>query len=580
MAELAGTIIGIVSVGTKVALVLSQLAAGMGSAGKEARSIASEIRGLCAVLKTLHQALSKVSTSPYFEHCLELTNDMTDASREMYFDILKITKNLQDMARTQEGRFKLRSRFYWVAFQKPKITALRAALEAYKSNLSLMLGTLNIAEKATRPMSTIISLEDVAENEQDSSLLNGLRLDHEAALIDLQEVGGSLSNDDDSNEPNVELNASNANDSSIVIATEGADAIINDHFLTNLQHEVDSLRSSRTSFHSLNSMSDAASRHSKRLSQMLIQEENRISLRQSQILSESRLSQVNGHRDIRAPVVLPDAEGPDLKTPTAEGFPHKNHNVDTNTVRTFYKDQTADSYFFSCFDLLGFSADQTCWEVQISLFQKHGLRYPSSSWSLGEYNAKLFVLRGHVLWQLRWDESPIPVVKRFTRRGECCGIIFHKTSVDLTPYATSDRNASYLDRNLAGSREILQSLTYNEPKSPLSATTPSPTTPTAEIFKRFRVSDNDPCYKVLPIALQKYEVNEDWRDFDLYLVYENTERCLGRNDKPLRLLKQLSKEGRKPVFMLRRRHKSPMKGFEDSAGNGSASPVALPGGVI
>ena len=152
MADLAGTIIGIVSVGTKVALVLSQLAVGMGAAGKEARSIASEIRGLCAVLNTLQHVLLKVETSPYFDHCLELTDDMTNASREMYTDILKITKKLQIMAKTQEGRFKLRSRVYWVAFQKPRILGLRAALEAYKSNLSLMLGTLNIAEKATRPM--------------------------------------------------------------------------------------------------------------------------------------------------------------------------------------------------------------------------------------------------------------------------------------------------------------------------------------------------------------------------------------------------------------------------------------------
>jgi hypothetical protein len=36
MAELAGSIIGIVSAGTKVALVLSQLAADVGSAGQEA----------------------------------------------------------------------------------------------------------------------------------------------------------------------------------------------------------------------------------------------------------------------------------------------------------------------------------------------------------------------------------------------------------------------------------------------------------------------------------------------------------------------------------------------------------------
>jgi hypothetical protein len=150
MDDLAASIIVIVSAGTKVALVLSQLASGMGSAGKEARSIASEIRGLCAILKTLYQTLARVDTSQYFEHCLELTDDMTTASLEMYSNILIITKSLQAMAKTQEGRFKLRSRLYWVSFQKPKIIRLRAALEAYKSNLALMLGTLNVAEKATR----------------------------------------------------------------------------------------------------------------------------------------------------------------------------------------------------------------------------------------------------------------------------------------------------------------------------------------------------------------------------------------------------------------------------------------------
>jgi hypothetical protein len=55
MADFASSIIAIASAGTKVALVLPQLASGISSAGQEARSIASEIRGLFAVLKTLHQ---------------------------------------------------------------------------------------------------------------------------------------------------------------------------------------------------------------------------------------------------------------------------------------------------------------------------------------------------------------------------------------------------------------------------------------------------------------------------------------------------------------------------------------------
>jgi hypothetical protein len=51
MAELAGSIIGIVSAGTKVALVLSQLASDVGSAGHEVRMIDGEVRSFCAVRK-------------------------------------------------------------------------------------------------------------------------------------------------------------------------------------------------------------------------------------------------------------------------------------------------------------------------------------------------------------------------------------------------------------------------------------------------------------------------------------------------------------------------------------------------
>ncbi|KAK2798304.1 hypothetical protein FQN50_008860 [Emmonsiellopsis sp. PD_5] len=76
--------------------------------------------------------------------------------------------------------------------------------------------------------------------------------------------------------------------------------------------------------------------------------------------------------------------------------------------------------------------------------------------------------------------------------------------------------------------------------------------PSVEIFKSFRVSMDDPCYKVLPAALKKYNINEDWRLYALYIVFGDQERCLGLEERPLILFKQLEKEGRKPMFMLRR----------------------------
>ena len=122
--------------------------------------------------------------------------------------------------------------------------------------------------------------------------------------------------------------------------------------------------------------------------------------------------------------------------------------------------------------------------------------------------------------------------------------------------------------------------------------------PSVEIFKSFRVSMDDPCYKVLPEALKKYHINADWRQYALYIVFGDQERCLGLEEKPLILFKQLDKEGRKPMFMLRR-HAAPIEGhsgpsgigggmgsagFDPSmslgSGRGHQSAIQLPGGVL
>ncbi|KAJ5900640.1 uncharacterized protein N7473_004710 [Penicillium subrubescens] len=109
-----------------------------------------------------------------------------------------------------------------------------------------------------------------------------------------------------------------------------------------------------------------------------------------------------------------------------------------------------------------------------------------------------------------------------------------------------------------------------------------------EIFKSFRVSWDDPCYKVLPAALKKYNIHSDPKLYALYIVYGDQERCLALDEKPLILFKQLEKEGRKPMFMLRKIHPDnptyPIPGSApNSAGFESGRPQAqinLPGGVL
>ncbi|KAJ5194686.1 uncharacterized protein N7498_008124 [Penicillium cinerascens] len=109
-----------------------------------------------------------------------------------------------------------------------------------------------------------------------------------------------------------------------------------------------------------------------------------------------------------------------------------------------------------------------------------------------------------------------------------------------------------------------------------------------EIFKSFRVSWEDPCYKVLPAALKKYNIHSDPKNYALYIVYGDQERCLALDEKPLLLFKQLEKEGRKPMFMLRKIHPDnpttypPSGSAPNSAGfeGGRQGQINLPGGVL
>ncbi|WVW82070.1 hypothetical protein I302_104075 [Kwoniella bestiolae CBS 10118] len=69
--------------------------------------------------------------------------------------------------------------------------------------------------------------------------------------------------------------------------------------------------------------------------------------------------------------------------------------------------------------------------------------------------------------------------------------------------------------------------------------------------KSFRVTLEDPCWKVLPAALKKYKINDDWKLYALFICFDNTERCLSYDEKPLLLFQKLKESGHRPVFMLR-----------------------------
>ncbi|KAG0296001.1 Adaptor for signal transduction [Dissophora globulifera] len=100
---------------------------------------------------------------------------------------------------------------------------------------------------------------------------------------------------------------------------------------------------------------------------------------------------------------------------------------------------------------------------------------------------------------------------------------------------------------------------------------PSSTRDPVDAFRSFRISQDDPCYKVLPAALKKYKINDDWRQYALFICYGNTERILTYNEKPLLLMKQLKEAKESPVFMLKH-----IKQMKSPAVNAAAPPHSYP----
>ncbi|KAJ1910114.1 hypothetical protein IWQ60_010824 [Tieghemiomyces parasiticus] len=78
-----------------------------------------------------------------------------------------------------------------------------------------------------------------------------------------------------------------------------------------------------------------------------------------------------------------------------------------------------------------------------------------------------------------------------------------------------------------------------------------------ESYKTFRVSADDPCHKILPQALKKYSIFDDWRNYSLCIMCGTSEHRLQNDDKPLHLFQKLHEANASPYFMLKSLRLSP-----------------------
>ncbi|KAK9467156.1 hypothetical protein V1512DRAFT_262083 [Lipomyces arxii] len=147
-------------------------------------------------------------------------------------------------------------------------------------------------------------------------------------------------------------------------------------------------------------------------------------------------------------------------------------------------------------------------------------------------------------------------------------------SANGTPPAIKDHH--YRNPISAASTPVLSPPTTTTPNPmPISSSVPSSFSPSltlSEAFKRFKLKQDDPCYKVLPAVLKGHKINDDWRQYALLVCFGDQERIIGLDEKPLSVLKELQDAGKQPVFMLR-----PIQGMKHEQG---ALVSGTPGGVL
>lgn len=73
-----------------------------------------------------------------------------------------------------------------------------------------------------------------------------------------------------------------------------------------------------------------------------------------------------------------------------------------------------------------------------------------------------------------------------------------------------------------------------------------------EVIKKIHIHGEDSCERVLPIALKKHNITDDWRKYALVIAFDDQERSVRRDERPLALHSRLCREGKKATFVLRK----------------------------
>ncbi|OBT95244.1 hypothetical protein VE01_07593 [Pseudogymnoascus verrucosus] len=171
-----GLTIGVAGGAAKLSISLFSIAAAIGTAGVEVRAFASNASSLAQVLTNLSDALvTKEPISPKAKTIADGLITLCQTILDDSSNLLKRLRPLVELTGSAQKRFILRIR--WV-FEKSKFATHLQSLEALKSTLSLLIGTVNYSDgvASNRPRDIQISLRLQLQNVASEEIQNSNRV--------------------------------------------------------------------------------------------------------------------------------------------------------------------------------------------------------------------------------------------------------------------------------------------------------------------------------------------------------------------------------------------------------------------
>ncbi|KAJ2897079.1 hypothetical protein MKZ38_004989 [Zalerion maritima] len=504
MAELAASIIGIVSAGTKVAYVLSSIGSNIGSAGKEARIMAQEIRSFCTILHHIEIVMSKriQQSSGHFSHCSEILEDMTIVSQCMFKEIVDIVDHTQTMADESGlalGKVALGARLKWV-FNRPKFLFLRSALEAYKADMSLMLEVMQAAQ-SLRYWTSDTQPPEAPTIDGGSAVFKKLRSPDMRSKTGMKSRSQLESAEEQTSIPGVV------------------------DMIESLREEVSTLGSRASSMYATSEVGSGdsgphnpviislnLSKHSSRLSSLI--DTRAISRRASSISAVGSLARYSSFM-ARQSSILPTYRQSLVPRPTGSTEESRSR-VDglAGPAPNPAPDPAEYLETIVAARVQSLPLSETAHAEDALKLLQQSLERAQASVPSGLDSA-------------RWIST---VIKDLAFTPESQQMQYLSTLLGSLPPESED------DAEPDGSAAV-------------------------KISKSFRLSMDDATYKVLPAALMKYHITAPWDQYTLSIAYGDENRTLGLDEKPMLVFKELDKQGKKPMFMLRKNNDNSIYNF-------------------